>query len=220
MLKRRQAREHAQNITEFAPAFETAISGFGDVCGEAESEQIEEIKFALRVAETDDVAGAAAIFLQRCDGMFYAARSEILQEGIAGAEREEAQGGAVVVRGVREKSVDDFEGGAITADGEEIADSFAVSLAGDFGGVACACGALYGQINSGLANSLQHRFGELPGFATAGCGIHDREKLFAHWRERSGIEMVLWVTAAPRRSDRDFGGFARPSRRVLFLRRR
>ena len=56
-----EAGEDAENVAEFAPAFETAVGGFGDVCGEAESEEIQKIKFASRVAETDYVAAAAAI---------------------------------------------------------------------------------------------------------------------------------------------------------------
>src|SRR5271156_6329938 len=63
MLELHEAREHAEDVAEFAPAFEAAVGGFSYVGGEAESEQIQEIEFALGVAEADYVAGAAVISL-------------------------------------------------------------------------------------------------------------------------------------------------------------
>ena len=35
MFELHEAREDAEDVTEFAPAFEAAIGGFGDVGGEA-----------------------------------------------------------------------------------------------------------------------------------------------------------------------------------------
>src|ERR1700723_1646754 len=154
MLELHEAGEYAENVAELAPAFEAAVGGFGYVGGEAESEEIQEIEFALGVAEADHVAGAAGIFLQGRDRVFDAALGEIFQEGIAGAQREEAQRGAAWLFGFREKTVDDFEGGAVAAHRQEIPRSRAVGLARDFGGFSGAGSMRDGEINSGVANSL------------------------------------------------------------------
>src|SRR5580698_5200155 len=76
MLELHEAREDAEDVAEFAPTLEAAIGGFGDVGGEAEREEIEEIKFALSVTETDHVAGAVAIFFQGFKSVFEAAVCE------------------------------------------------------------------------------------------------------------------------------------------------
>jgi hypothetical protein len=62
MFELHEAREDTEDVTEFAPTFEAAIGGFGDVGGETESEEVDEVQFALRVTEANYVAGAAAIF--------------------------------------------------------------------------------------------------------------------------------------------------------------
>ena len=74
MLEAHEAREDAQDVAEFAQAFEAAIGGDRDVGGESQAEQIHEINFAIRVAEANHVAGAPAAFLQRFDRVFDAAR--------------------------------------------------------------------------------------------------------------------------------------------------
>ena len=50
------------------------------------------------------------------------------------------------------QTVDDFEGGAVSADRQEIADPLAVGLARDFGGFAGSSCVLYGQSNSDIAD--------------------------------------------------------------------
>jgi hypothetical protein len=142
----------------------------------------------LRVAEANYVAGAAGIVLQGSDGVFDAALGEIFQEGIAGAERQEAQRGAAVGFGGWEQTVDDFEGGAVAADCQEISDSFPVGSTRDFGGFAGASGVRDGERDPRFADPFQHAGGSLTGASAAGRGIYDRKKWDVHWCGRSGDE--------------------------------
>ena len=50
--------------------------------------------------------------------------------------------------GFWEEAVDDFEGSAVAADGQEVARSFGVSLAREVGGFSGAGGVRDGEINS------------------------------------------------------------------------
>jgi hypothetical protein len=88
----------------------------------------------LGVTEANYVAGAAAICFQGSESVFDAVLAEIFEEGIACAQRKKTQRGPIVIFGGcgREQSVDDFEGCAVTAYGQEIARSCGVGLARDF----------------------------------------------------------------------------------------
>ena len=94
VLELGEARENAKNVSEFAPALEAAIGEFADVGGKAKAQQIQKVNFAAprAAAESRRKSGDAPCF-QSFDRVFDAARGEIPQKRISGAQRKKAEGG-------------------------------------------------------------------------------------------------------------------------------
>ena len=48
MFELHEACEDAEDVAEFAPAFEAAVGGFADIGGKAQAQEIQEVDFTLR----------------------------------------------------------------------------------------------------------------------------------------------------------------------------
>src|ERR1700722_8864797 len=114
MLQCHEPIEHAQNISVLAPTFETPVRGFSHVRRKTEAQQVDEVKFAVCVAQPDHIARSASVFLQRLQRVFDAAIRKISKERIARAEREKPKRWTIVPsnrrKRFRKKAVHDFKG--------------------------------------------------------------------------------------------------------------
>ena len=118
MLEAGKTSENAEDIAELAKALETAIHGLADVRREAKAQQIDEVKFAVRMPETNDIHGAPGLSCKSVDRVLGAARREVFQKRVASAEGQKAERNTIRGAGPREKTIHDFVGGAIAANGQ------------------------------------------------------------------------------------------------------
>ena len=214
MLSSHEAGEDSEDVAEFAPAFETAVGGFGDVGGEAESEEIQEIEFASGVAETDYVAASggflsfSASIVCSMPRLVKSFRKEL---PVPSGRRPRVGRPWVSASGKRPLMISKEVPSPPTA--RKLRHAFAGRLGGKRGGFA---GAVVGATSSAIPvwRTRCSSWRQVAGFSAACRGIYDGQKVWLHGRERSGAEMARWIIAAPRRNGRDFGGFVRPNRRV------
>jgi hypothetical protein len=86
MLQARKSREHAENVSQLAPALEATVHQLSHVGRESQAHQIQEINFTFGMPQADHVAGSSRARPECFDRVFHAARGEILEEGISGPE--------------------------------------------------------------------------------------------------------------------------------------
>ena len=89
--ERSEAREHAENISKFTTAFESAIRKFAHVSRKSQAHKIQKIYIALRVMQQNHITLSAFARPQRFNRMFDPVCGEIAQERISCAQRQEAE---------------------------------------------------------------------------------------------------------------------------------
>src|SRR5690606_33601588 len=138
---------------------EGAVTERADVGDEADREDVDEVEDAGRVGQADDVAGARAAHDQRLDRVLGPAIAEVAEEGVAGAEGEEAEARDVLVgapaRIARvEEAVQDLVAGSVAAHGDELALTGGVGRPGDLLGLAGRPGGRHLDLDAGVTEAL------------------------------------------------------------------
>ena len=105
--------------------------------------------------------------------MFQATIGEVAQKRIPGAQRKKSQSGRLFPQRLWEETIDDFIGSTISADGDKMALSSRVSVAGYFCSVSGSAGRRDFDIEAGIPQALQRRAEEFPAASAARGGIHD-----------------------------------------------
>src|SRR3982074_3886837 len=133
--------------------------------------------------------------------MLYSSVAEVAQKGIPGSQREERQGWTLTITCLRVEPVDNLVGCAVAADGDELADALAVSLARNTLRIArCAClGDL--DLKSARSQALES-WGQKPAaLAAPHRWIYDGQKRLSHasvccWnRCQRQLPLNLFVTS-------------------------
>ena len=112
----------------------------------------------------------------RASTAYSAPCSEVAEEGVAGAEREEAEAGAGAGDGIVEQAVDDLEGGAVAADGDKVEAPGGELLAGAHAGVAGGAGLEDVDLQAGLAQAIDGGDGVTATGTAARGGVDDGEE--------------------------------------------
>jgi hypothetical protein len=109
------------------------------------------------VAQAHDVAWTTTLRQDGLNGVLDAAIAEIAQEGIPGAQGQKTQLRRLAGRSFGKKSIHDFVRCAVTADGDEVANSTTISSACDLGGLLGGICLGYLNLNSTGFQAIQSR---------------------------------------------------------------
>src|SRR6185437_5622794 len=190
VLKADEAREHTEYVACFAPALEFSVGNFAGVGRKAEIQHIDVVDVPIGMAQADYIAGTAAAGLQCFDGVLDAARGEVAQKGIAGAERQKAQSGRRVGERFGEEAIHNFVRGTVTADRQEISEALRIGGARKHGGFAAGARVGYFEINAELPHALEGSRREGAATSATCGGIDDGEETCGRsWlgKLRSGV---------------------------------
>ncbi len=90
-LEASERNEDGRLVTEFTPARKTTGSQSSNVGGEPNTQQIDVVKNAIFVRQSDHIAGLGTARQQRFDSMLYAAIAKFPQKGVARAQGKKRQ---------------------------------------------------------------------------------------------------------------------------------
>src|SRR5215470_15753230 len=107
------------------------------------------------------IAGPAAFREQRVNGVLDPMLTEVTEKGIARAQRQERQCWALLPERFGKKSVDDFVGSAVSADGNEFAPAAGVGCARNLGRISGLARAGHGYLDPSRVQSRQSRTEQL-----------------------------------------------------------
>jgi hypothetical protein len=123
-----ERKKDRKKISCLTPAAEAPCAQGGYVCGKADTQQINIVKYTRAMPETQNVAGLRAVGKQRIDGMFYSAIAEITQERIARTQRQKSQPWLLTRESFRVKAIDNFVRSTVTTHRDEIPHATAVGI--------------------------------------------------------------------------------------------
>jgi hypothetical protein len=177
-IEARQRNHHRHDVAELAQAFEAAIGERRHIRREPERHQIDRVDLARLVNQAQQIAVAPFSVHQRRGGIFRGVAGEILQERVAGAQRQKTQRRGAVRSARWKNAVDDFVAGAVPADGHKIPVTSGVRLRRELHPVA-RTGRCYRnfQRESRAAQPIDRRRRKFAAPAAAGRRIHHREEL-------------------------------------------
>ena len=196
MLEPRERREHAPDIACGAPAPESPIGNFSGVGCKAQVQDVDEIDFPTRVAQSNYVAQSPAVLPERLDGVFDATRCKVAQERIARAERQESKCRPAGGLGFRKKAIDDLVGSAVAAYGEKISITLRVGFAREARGLTRAARLSDFKIDAGLTNAPKRSRCEFAAAPASGRRIDDGKEVRVHGCRTSFKTGRMEVTAA------------------------
>ena len=149
-----------------------------NVGSEANAEEIEGINLAASVSEAEEIDGALAV---REDGLqrgFGAIVGKVPEEGIASAERQEAEGNAFLGSAGGENAVDDFVSGAVAPDRDKTPVALVVGFAREIDRMAGAGGSDHVDADAAFAQAREGWSGKFCRTAAPRSGIYDSEEAF------------------------------------------
>src|SRR4029077_20442878 len=133
-----QRQKDRHEISRLSPGTEVPRPQRSNVGCKADAKQVDVVNRAAAVSQPQNVANLPTPGKQRFYGMFHAAVAKVAQEGVSGAQREKGQGRTFSRCGLRKKSVDNFVGGSIAANRNELPNAASIGFACDSRGIACA----------------------------------------------------------------------------------
>src|ERR1700684_305265 len=83
------------------------------------------------MAQAQHIAGSPSVSEKRLNPVLHAAMAEVAQKRIAGAQRQECQGWAFTVKGLRIQAVHDLVGSTVATDRNELSGTTLISVAGN-----------------------------------------------------------------------------------------
>src|ERR1700689_2355216 len=196
MPESRERREYTPDITCGSPALEPPIGNLSGVGGKTEVQDVDEIDLAGCVAQSNHVAHAPAVVLQRLDRMFDAAGCKVAQERIARTERKQSQCRSAFGLGLRKKAVDDLKRSAIATHGEKIPVALRVGSSREARSLTRSARLCDFQFDTGLPNAAQRSRSELAAATASGRRIDDGKEARVHLLRTSLTTLRMDVKAA------------------------
>src|ERR1700731_1035389 len=216
------AHEDAEQITEIAKRLEHAIGQSSDIGRKANAQKIEGINFAGGVRQAQKIDGASAAFEERLHRSCGSVLCKIAQEGIAGTQRQEPQRDALNGGAPRKNAVEDFVGGAITADGKKAPVPLPVGFAGKLHRMARTRRSNDLDLQPFLEQTRESGPSEFRGAAATGGGVDDGKESIHLDRERARSANSRSTQSFPNQLHKGriaaaLSSFARRSARILRL---
>jgi hypothetical protein len=170
-----------------AEPLESAIGQHSDIGGETNTEEIERVNLSVGMGEAEKIDGPGAAFENRLQGSLGAVTGEIAEEGVSGAERQEAERNALGDVTAHENAVENFVRGAVAADGEKAAIALIVGFARELDSMTGPGRAKHVDLQALLTQARDCRARKFGGAAATSRWVDDSKKAFLHVRTKCRI---------------------------------
>jgi hypothetical protein len=187
-----------------AEEFESTDRHPGNIRGKSEAQHVDEVDDSVGMAQAHDVAWACPPSEDGFDGIPGALIREVAEETVTCTKGEKSQRRWFCDGTVREETVQDFEGRAITSDANKTPASTRVRFSDKMFGVAGGVCFDNVKLQAGGAQLSQRGTCEFSALSLPGGGIHDghegrvhRCRLVCKCGTRRVRDVYLWLVGSP-----------------------